>query len=364
MFILKLSGVLAIRPTLSFSVVSKFSVGNVPKKYSTSHARMSRPKILVTRPDIPAIGFELLKKECDLIVGEKCDQIAREELISKISGVDGLYCLLSDKIDEEVLNAAGPNLKVVATMSVGFNHLDLKILKERNIYVGYTPGILTNATAELTMALILATSRNLIQGHKAILKKEWKAWGPTWMCGPALENSTIGIIGLGRIGAEVARMLKGFHVSKILYTSRREKEEASEFGGQLVKLDTLLRESDFIIVTVALTPETTELINKECFDKMKNTAVFINVSRGEVVHQPSLIEALKNKKIWGAGLDVTTPEPIGPEHELLQLENCVVIPHLGSANFPTRDAMARMTVNNILAALKDKPEEMPARLIL
>ena len=142
------------------------------------------------------------------------------------------------------------------------------------------------------------------------------------MCGPGLAEKTIGIVGLGRIGARVAEILKSFSVSKILYTSRKEKKEASKFGGQHVNLDTLLKESDFIIVTIALTPETTEMFNKEAFDKMKKTAVFINVSRGEVVHQPSLIEALRNKKIWGAGLDVTTPEPTGPDHELLQLDNC------------------------------------------
>ena len=142
------------------------------------------------------------------------------------------------------------------------------------------------------------------------------------MCGPGLAGSTIGVVGLGRIGTRVAEILKGFQVSKILYTSRKEKEQASKFEGKHVNFETLLRESDFIIVTVALTPETTEMFNKEAFDKMKKTCVFINVSRGEVVHQPSLIEALRCKKIWGAGLDVMTPEPIGPDHELLQIDNC------------------------------------------
>ncbi|XP_051154523.1 glyoxylate reductase/hydroxypyruvate reductase isoform X2 [Leptopilina boulardi] len=325
---------------------------------------MSRPKILVTRPDIPAIGFELLGKECDLIVADHANEISQSELLSKIRDVDGLYCLLSDKIDEQVLKAAGPNLKVVATMSVGVDHLDLKAMKERNILVGYTPGILTPATAELTVALLLTTSRNLIHGHRAIFQNEWKAWGPTWMLGPGLLNSTVGIVGLGRIGAEIAEILKGFKVSKILYTSRREKPEAAKFDGKLVNFDTLLKESDFVIVTIALTPDTKEMFNKEAFDKMKKTAVFINVSRGQVVHQPSLIEALKNKQIWGAGLDVTTPEPIGSDHELLKLDNCVVIPHLGSATFETRNNMATMTANNILAALRGKPEEMPNRLIL
>lgn len=361
MFIRKLSELLVKRTNFFLTSDKNLPIRIVSGR---NNSTMSRPKILVTRPDIPAIGFELLGKECDLIVADHANEISRTELLSKIAGVDGLYCLLSDKIDDEILSAAGPNLKVVATMSVGVDHLDLKALKARNIFVGYTPGILTPATAELTVALLLTTSRNLIQGNRAIFKDEWKAWGPTWLLGPGLLNSTVGIVGLGRIGIEVAEILKSFKVSRILYTSRGEKAEAGKFDGKLVTFDTLLRESDFVIVTIALTPETKELFNKEAFSKMKKSAVFINVSRGQVVHQPSLIEALKNRQIWGAGLDVTTPEPIGSDHELLQLDNCVVIPHLGSATYETRDNMAVMTANNILAALRGKPEEMPNRLLL
>ncbi|XP_076168185.1 glyoxylate reductase/hydroxypyruvate reductase-like isoform X2 [Ptiloglossa arizonensis] len=264
------------------------------------------------------------------------------------------------KIDDEILNAAGPQLKVVSTMSVGVDHLDLKALKSRNISVGYTPGILTNATAELTVALLLATSRRLVEANRAIYKGEWKAWAPTWMCGPGLFGSTVGIVGLGRIGIQVARNLKSFNVAKILYTSRSVKQEAYEFGGENTVLDELLRKSDFVIVTTALTPETKQMFSKSTFEKMKKTAIFVNVSRGEVVDQSALIEALKKGTIRAAGLDVMTPEPIPLDSELLKLDNCVVLPHIGSAATETREEMSRITAENILAVLKGTPAQMPA----
>ncbi|KOC60201.1 Glyoxylate reductase/hydroxypyruvate reductase [Habropoda laboriosa] len=325
---------------------------------------MNRPKVLITRSDIPTVGLNLLKEQCDVIIWEKPEPIPRSALLSKIQNVDGVYCLLTDKIDAEVLDAAGPQLKVVASMSVGVDHLDLQALKKRNIKVGYTPGILTDATAELTVALLLATSRRLIEANRAIYKGEWKAWSPTWMCGPGLSGSTVGIVGLGRIGTQVAKCLKGFNVNKILYTSRNVKQEASEFGGEKVELDLLLQTSDFVIVTTALTTETRQMFNQSAFTKMKKSAIFINVSRGEVVDQPALLEALKNGTIQAAGLDVMTPEPIPLNSELLKLNNCVILPHIGSAAIETREEMSRITAKNIIAVLIGKPAEMPTPLQL
>ncbi|XP_076243900.1 glyoxylate reductase/hydroxypyruvate reductase-like [Calliopsis andreniformis] len=350
------------RPPLS--TVLKLSTWNDTKYFTCSSTKMSRPKVLITRPDIPTAGLNLLKEHCDIILWEKPEPIPKSVLLSKIKNVDAVYCLLTDKIDDEVLNAAGPQLKIVATMSVGVDHLDLKALKSRNIRVGYTPGILTNATAELTMALLLATSRRLIEANRAIYKGEWKAWAPTWMCGPGLYGSTVGIVGLGRIGIQVAKNLKGFCVGKILYTSRSIKQEASAFGGERVEFDALLQNSDFVIVTTALTPETRQLFNQNAFEKMKKSAIFINVSRGEVVDQLALIEALKNGTIRAAGLDVMTPEPIPLDSELLKLDNCVVLPHIGSAATETREEMSKITAKNILAVLKGAPAEMPAPLQL
>ncbi|KAI4503969.1 hypothetical protein M0802_001372 [Mischocyttarus mexicanus] len=343
------------------------------KKINKIHSRFlhttlmnmaNKPKVLVTRPDIPGKGLNLLQEQCDIVMWNKQTPIPRSELLSKVLGVSAIFCTLTDKIDEEVLNTAGEQLKVVATMSVGTDHLDLKALKNRNIKVGYTPNILTNATAELIVGLLLTTSRRLLEANKAVYSGEWKAWAPTWMCGTGLANSTVGIVGLGRIGCKVAEYLKPFDVSRILYTSRTVKQEASKFNGEKVELDKLLAESDFVIVTVALTSDTKELFNTKTFEKMKRSAIFINASRGEVVNQKSLIDALKNGMIKAAGLDVTTPEPIPLDNELLKLDNCVIFPHIGSATIETREKMAEITAENILAVLKGTPDEMPTPLNL
>ncbi|KAK2578673.1 hypothetical protein KPH14_012161 [Odynerus spinipes] len=343
----------------------KKRIKKVDQRFYTTLTKMAnKPKVLITRPDIPAVGLNLLNARCDVVLWEKPSPIPRSELLSRVPGVSGIFCTLTDKIDEEILIAAGKDLKVVATMSVGTDHLDLKALKNRNIKVGYTPNVLTNATAELIVGILLATSRRLLEANRAIYRNEWKAWAPTWMCGTGLSKSTVGIVGLGRIGCKVAECLKPFDVSRILYTSRTVKQEASKFNGEKVELDKLLEESDFVIVTIALTPDTRELFNAQAFEKMKRSAIFINASRGEVVDQQSLIGALKNGTIKAAGLDVMTPEPIPLDSELLKLENCVVLPHIGSATIETREEMARITAENILAVLEGASEKMPASLNL
>lgn len=268
--------------------------------------------------------------------------------------------MLTDKIDAQVLDSAGPNLKVVATMSAGYDHLDLIELKKRHIKVGYTPDILSSATAELTVALLLATSRRLLESSEEASNGGWQAWSPFWMCGPSLENSTVGIVGLGRIGLEVGKRLQPFGVKKFMYYNRSEKPGAKAISAVKVSFDELLRESDFVIVTCALTPETSNMFNDEAFNKMKRTAVFINSSRGGTVDQPALIRALENKTIWAAGLDVMTPEPLPLDSPLFKLKNCVILPHIGSASIDTRNQMAILTVENILKGLNG--EEMPAEL--
>ncbi|KAH0951004.1 hypothetical protein HN011_008482 [Eciton burchellii] len=325
---------------------------------------MNGPKVLVTRPDIPAAGLHLLREQCQIMLWDKQEPIPRSELLSRIRGVDAVYCVLTDKIDDEILEAAGPQLKVVASMSVGVDHLDLNALKKRGIRVGYTPEVLTEATAELIVGLLLTTSRNLLQANKAIYKGEWKSWSPIWMCGTGLSGKTIGIVGLGRIGFRVAEILKSFNVAKILYTSRTVKPQASNFNGERVEFHELLENSDFVVVTMALTPETKYMFNAQVFEKMKKTAIFINGSRGDIVDQEALINALKNGTIAAAGLDVMTPEPIPLDSQLLKLDNCVILPHIGSATKETRDEMARITAKNIMAVLDGKPEEMPAEINL
>lgn len=268
--------------------------------------------------------------------------------------------MLTDRIDSEVLDAA-PNLKVIATMSVGYDHLDLPEIRKRGIRVGYTPDILTDATAELTVGLLLATSRRLLEANQEARSGGWSAWSPFWMCGPGLKDAVVGVVGFGRIGQEVAKRLKPFNVREILYHSRSSKKEAQEIGASLVSFEELIARSDFIVATCALTPETKGIFNGEAFKKMKPTAVFINTSRGGVVDQDALVDALRNKTIFGAGLDVMTPEPLPLDNPLFELKNCVILPHIGSASIETRKAMGVLTARNVVAALKG--ERMPAELV-
>lgn len=264
--------------------------------------------------------------------------------------------MLTDRIDSKVLDTAGDNLKIVATMSVGYDHLDVSEIKKRGIKISYTPDVLTDATAELAVALLLATSRRLLEASKEALTGGWQAWSPFWMCGPGLKNSTVGIVGFGRIGQEIAKRLKPFNPKQIIYFNRSEKpREAQEIGAERVSFDELLQHSDFISVSCSLTPETKEMFNEQAFKKMKPSAVFINTSRGGVVDQDALVKALQEKTIWGAGLDVMTPEPLPLDHELFNLKNCVILPHIGSASIETRNEMAILTAKNIIAAIKGEP---------
>lgn len=227
--------------------------------------------------------------------------------------------------------------------------------KKRGIRIGYTPGVLTDATADLTVALLLATSRRLIEGNRDVHSGGWKSWSPLYMCGPSIKNSTVGIVGFGRIAQEVAKRLLPFKPARIIYSNRSNSREAEakEIGAERVELNDLLSTSDFVILLCALTPETTNLINAKTLATMKQTAILINCARGQVVNQDDLYAALKNNVIRAAGLDVTTPEPLPLDSPLLTLNNCVVIPHIGSAEIETRNEMAEITVNNVLGALKN-----------
>lgn len=321
-----------------------------------------KPSVYVTRPDVPSIGIDLLKEKCNVETWSQNSAPPHEELVKNIAGKDAVFCNIADKIDKNVLDAAGPNLKVVATMSVGFEHIDVQEAKKRGIKVGYTPDVLTYAVAELTVGILLATSRRLFEAHREIFNGGWKSWAPSWMCGPSIKGKTIGIVGFGRIGQETARLLKGFGVKQFLYSGRRDHPEASDIGAVRMPVEEMLPQCDFVICALAMSPETKHYFNEKLFNLMKPSAIFVNTSRGGVVDQDALIEALEKKKIWGAGLDVMTPEPIPPNHRLLKLPNCVVIPHIGSAGIESRNDMAELTARNILTALEGKP--MPAELNL
>ncbi|WAR10221.1 GRHPR-like protein [Mya arenaria] len=320
------------------------------KAMSTS----SRPKVFVTRR-VPEDGINLLKEHCEVSQWNSDDAITREELIRGIKGVDALFCLLTDKIDEGILDAAGDSLRAIGTMSVGYDHIDLAACRKRGIPVGYTPDVLTSATAELTVALLLNVSRRLGEGVEAVKDGSWGTWSPLWMCGQGLDGATVGILGLGRIGLAVAQCLKPFGVAKILYSGNSEKDEAKQLQAEFVTFDELLKKSDFVLGCCALTKENIGLMNKEAFSKMKKTAVFINTSRGGLVNQDDLYEALKYGEIFAAGVDVTSPEPLPTDSSLLSLSNCVVLPHIGSATMKARNAMSELCARNIIAALKGNP---------
>ncbi|KAK5621556.1 hypothetical protein CRENBAI_001610 [Crenichthys baileyi] len=316
------------------------------------------PRVYVTR-QIPPEGLRILRdsRQVQFELWDSDDvPVPRKELLQNVKGVDGLLCVLTEKIDAELLDAAGPNLKVLSTMSVGFDHLSLEELKKRGIRVGYTPEVLTDAVAELTVALLLATSRRLIEATHEAKTGGWGTWRTLWLCGYELANSTVGILGLGRIGVAIAERLAPFKVKKFIYTDVAPRPElAKAINAEYVSLDELAKQSDFLSVCCALTPETNEICNKDLFAKMKNTSIFINTSRGGVVNQEDLYEALSTGQIAGAGLDVTVPEPLPTSHPLFTLKNCVILPHIASASYSTRNAMSALAVNNLLLGLRGQP---------
>ncbi|EDW84024.2 uncharacterized protein Dwil_GK13923 [Drosophila willistoni] len=320
--------------------------------------KMSKSSVYVTRPDVDASGLDLLRKSCDVSTWREALPVPREELLRQVVGKDALYCALTDKIDAAVLDAAGPQLKCVSTISVGYEHIDVAECKKRGIRVGFTPDVLTDATAELTVALLLATNRRLLEANKEVYNGGWKSWSPMWMCGQGLKGSRVGLLGFGRIGQEIAARVFAFKPSQITYTTRTARpQEASKINAIHVDFEEMLRESDFIIVCCALTPETKEIFGTEAFAKMKPNCIFINTARGGVVDQKALYDALRTKRIQAAGLDVTTPEPLPLADPLLQLDNVVILPHIGSADIETRKEMSRITARNILAALAGEKME-------
>ncbi|KAI7895510.1 D-isomer specific 2-hydroxyacid dehydrogenase [Mucor mucedo] len=312
------------------------------------------PKVLVTRILPPQAQSRLLEQDFDLYQWQEDSCIPRHVLLEKIKGVDALFCLLTEKIDQELLDAAGPQLKVIATMSVGYDHIDVQAVKSRGILLGYTPDVLTDATADLTVLLALGASRRIKESIRAAEDGQWGKWAPTWLCGSQFTNKTLGIVGLGRIGEAVGDRLKAFGIGRVIYSGRSEKP-GNRLGAEFVPFQTLLAESDVIVVCCALTKDTENMFNYEAFSRMKKSVVFVNSARGGIVHQDDLVRALKENLVGAVGLDVTTPEPLPPTHPLYTFPNCLVLPHVGSATFETRENMANMTLGNILAGLKNEP---------
>lgn len=311
---------------------------------------MSKPKVFVTRV-IPDKGFELIKDFCDVDLWLEEAPPSREILLRHVSGVEGLLCLLTDKIDSDVMDAAGTQLKVISNFAVGFDNIDIQAATARKIPVGNTPDVLTDATADFTFALILSVARRLREGDLYVRQGQWKTWHPMLLLGIEMKGATLGLVGFGRIGKAVARRAIGFDM-RVIYYDPTEAKTNSDLNATSVDFETLLEESDIISLHTPLTKKTHHLINAETISKMKPTAVLINTARGPVVDPDALYEALKHNRIFGAGLDVTDPEPLPTDSPLLTLDNIVIMPHLGSASITARENMFWMAARNLIAGLK------------
>lgn len=311
-----------------------------------------RPKVLVTRV-IPDAGLDPVRNACEVDLWTDELPPPREELLQRVAGVDGLLSLLTDRVDDELLDAAGPGLKVVSNFAVGFDNFDVPALTRRRIPAGNTPGVLTETTADLAFALLMAAARRIPEGVDYVRDGNWRTWGPMLLMGVDIHGATLGIVGFGRIGREMARRGRGFGM-RILYhdVHPASPEDEAELGARSVEMAELLRESDFVTLHVNLTDETHHLIDDDALRAMKVSAVLVNTSRGPVVDPEALERALRDGEIFAAGLDVTEPEPLPADHPLVGLPNCLVVPHIASASRVTRDRMAEMAAANLLAGLR------------
>jgi glyoxylate reductase len=310
---------------------------------------MAKPRVYVTRL-IPESALRLLAKQCVVEVNPHDRPLTREELLLHVHNRDAVLCMLTDKIDAEVLDAAGPQVKIFANYAVGFDNIDIPAASARGVLVSNTPDVLTDATADMAWALLCAVARRVAEGDRFTRAGKFTAWRPLMMLGLEITGKTIGIIGAGRIGQAFAHRARGFK-PKLLYTANSPKPEfEAQTGATFADREALMREADFVSLHLPLNPATRHYIGERELNLMKETAILINTSRGPVVDEKALVKALREKRIWGAGLDVFEREP-DLEPGLIELENVVITPHLGSATIETRGRMGNLAAENILAAL-------------
>ncbi|MCM3761980.1 D-glycerate dehydrogenase [Alkalihalobacillus oceani] len=319
-----------------------------------------KPKVLITRK-IPQQIVKEIESICDVDMWQEEDiPIPREELKKRVKKVDGLYCLLTETIDDEIFNEA-TQLKIISNMAVGYNNINIETAKKKGIMVTNTPGVLTETTADLTFALLMATSRRLIEASQYISQGEWTTWSPMQLTGQDVFGATLGIIGMGRIGEAVAKRAKGFDM-RVLYYNRSQKTELEhKLDIRYTEMDELLRLSDFVVVMVPYKPETKDLISTRELELMKKDSILINTSRGGIVNEKALYHALKNKDIWAAGMDVFEQEPVSHQNPLLTLPNVVALPHIGSASVKTRLKMSQLAAENLILGLMNKK---PAHIVV
>lgn len=317
---------------------------------------MKKPQIFVTR-QIPQEGLEILKDYCQVEVSEYDGVIPRSLLLKRVKDTDGLLVLLTDKIDKEVISAAGKRLRVISNYAVGYNNIDIGEATKKGIMVTNTPGVLTETTADLAWALLMSIARRIVEGDKFVRAGKFRGWEPMLLLGTDIYEATLGLIGFGRIGQAMARRAKGFNL-KVLYYDKNPVSPIieKELGVSRAGFDEILRESDFISIHVPLNEETFHLIGQKELSIMKKESYLINTARGPIVDEKALVKALKDGVIRGAALDVFENEP-EIEQELMSLDNIVMVPHIGSASYQTRTKMAIIAAKNILSALKgERPE--------
>lgn len=319
---------------------------------------MGKPRVYVTRI-IPDQGLEQIRSFCDAKVWDDELPPPRDVLLREAREVDGLVSLLTDRIDPELMDAC-PKLRIVSNMAVGFDNIDIPAASERGILVGNTPGVLTETTADFAFALLMAAARRIVEGVDYVRAGNWKTWGPMLLMGVDIHHATLGLVGLGRIGAEMAKRAHGFDMRVVYYDVQRREDLEQSMGITYLPLNDVLAQADFASIHTPLTPETHHLMNRERLRRMKSTGILINTSRGPVVETEALIEALRDGVIGGAALDVTEPEPLPADSPLVSLPNCIVVPHIASASGVTRGQMAEIAARNLIAGLKG--EALPAGL--
>ncbi len=314
-----------------------------------------RSRVFVTRV-IPSAGLDRVREAADAEVWLDDLPPPREVLLQKVHGVDGLLSLLTDRVDDELLDAAGPSLRVVSNFAVGYDNIDVPACARRGVAVGNTPGVLTETTADLAFALLMATARRLPEGHDFVRDDRWQTWGPMLLLGKDVHGATLGLVGFGRIGREMARRAVGFGM-RTLYFDKVRADEATEaeLAATYAPLQTILAESDFVSLHTVLSDETRHLIDVAALARMKPGAILINTSRGPVVDQVALADALRSNRLFAAGLDVTDPEPLRADHPLVGLPNCLILPHIASASERTRDRMAEKAADNLIAGIRGEP---------
>jgi len=310
-------------------------------------------KVLVTR-NIPVLGVEMLRNERLSVTAWPHERpMTDQELITESKKHNVILCVSADNIGTDFLNAC-PHLEMISQFAVGYDNIDVPLATKLGIPIGYAPGAMNEATADIAFGLMIAVARKFFYMHKGILKGEWTYFKPNANLGFELNNKTLGIFGLGRIGLAMVRRCKGAYNMNIIYCNRESNSEAEKlYSAKQVSFDELLTQSDVISVHSVMSKETKEVFNKDAFTKMKRTSIFINTARGGIHNEQDLIDALKKGTIWGAGLDVTNPEPMKPDNLLLEMENVCIRPHIGSATVEARNEMSRMAAENIISYFKN-----------